>query len=94
MKIAAVCGNGLGSSFMLEMNIKEVLKKLGIDNVEVTHFDLSSAVNGAADHFVVSKDLASSLKVDENNVTVLNSIVDKAELEEKLNHFLKSNGVK
>lgn len=28
MKIMAVCGSGLGSSFMMEMNIKKVLKKL------------------------------------------------------------------
>ena len=27
MKIMAVCGSGLGSSFMVEMNIKKVLKK-------------------------------------------------------------------
>lgn len=27
MKIMAVCGAGLGSSFMMEMNIKKVLKK-------------------------------------------------------------------
>ena len=26
MKIMAVCGHGLGSSFMLEMNIKKALK--------------------------------------------------------------------
>lgn len=30
MKIMAVCGSGLGSSFMLEMNIKKVLNKLSI----------------------------------------------------------------
>ncbi|EAZ9926392.1 PTS mannitol transporter subunit IIB, partial [Salmonella enterica] len=27
MKIMAICGSGLGSSFMVEMNIKKVLKK-------------------------------------------------------------------
>ncbi|VFS79871.1 PTS system ascorbate-specific transporter subunits IICB [Raoultella terrigena] len=26
MKIMAICGSGLGSSFMVEMNIKKVLK--------------------------------------------------------------------
>ena len=30
MKILAVCGSGLGSSFMLEMNIKKVLTQLGV----------------------------------------------------------------
>ena len=28
MKIMAICGSGLGSSFMVEMNIKKVLKKM------------------------------------------------------------------
>lgn len=50
MKIMAICGSGLGSSFMVEMNIKKVLKKLNID-AEVEHSDLSSATPGAADLF-------------------------------------------
>ena len=37
MKIMAVCGSGLGSSFMVEMNIKKVLKKLNIDAVLPLH---------------------------------------------------------
>lgn len=49
----------LGSSFMVEMNIKKVLKKLEID-AEVEHSDLSSATPGAADLFVMAKDIAAS----------------------------------
>ena len=52
MKIMAICGSGLGSSFMVEMNIKKVLKKLDIE-AEVEHSDLSSATPGAADLFVM-----------------------------------------
>lgn len=48
MKIMAICGSGLGSSFMVEMNIKKVLKKMGVE-AEVEHSDLSSAIPGAAD---------------------------------------------
>jgi PTS system ascorbate-specific IIB component len=54
MKIMAICGSGLGSSFMVEMNIKKVLKKLAIE-AEVEHSDLSSATPGAADLFVMAK---------------------------------------
>lgn len=93
MKIAAVCSNGLGSSFMLEMNIKEALKNLSVEDVEVTHFDLSSAMEGAADHFIVSKDLANNLKIADDEMIVLNSIVDKKELEEKLKSFLETKGI-
>ncbi|MBN2849328.1 MAG: PTS ascorbate transporter subunit IIB, partial [Erysipelotrichaceae bacterium] len=29
-KILCVCGSGLGSSFLVEMNVSKVLKKLGL----------------------------------------------------------------
>lgn len=83
MKIMAVCGHGLGSSFMLEMNIKKALKQIGVE-ADVEHADLSSATPDAADLFVVGKDLASSITVPDNKKVILNSIIDKKELEEKL----------
>ncbi len=64
MKIMAICGSGLGSSFMVEMNIKKVLKKLEME-AEVEHSDLSSATPGAADVFVMAKDIAASASVPE-----------------------------
>ena len=30
MKILAVCGSGLGSSFMLEMNVQQILGEFGV----------------------------------------------------------------
>lgn len=30
MKIMALCGSGLGSSFMVEMNIKDAFNELGV----------------------------------------------------------------
>ena len=49
MKIAAVCGSGLGSSFMVEMNIQGILKNLGVNNVETAQFDVDSAMERSAD---------------------------------------------
>lgn len=86
MKIMAVCGHGLGSSFMLEMNIKKALKLIGVE-AEVEHADLSSATPDAADLVVIGKDLSSSITVPENKKVVLNSIIDKKELEEKLRAY-------
>jgi len=83
MKIMAICGSGLGSSFMVEMNIKKVLKKLNIE-AEVEHSDLSSATPGAADVFVMAKDIAASASVPENQLIVINNIIDINELENKL----------
>ena len=86
MKIMAICGHGLGSSFMLEMNMKKALKIIGVE-AEVEHADLSSAVPNAADLFVIGKDLASSVSVSDDKKIVLNSIIDKKELEEKLRTY-------
>jgi len=37
-KIMAVCGSGLGSSFMVEMNITDILNELGVaDQYEASH---------------------------------------------------------
>ncbi|SYU08559.1 sugar phosphotransferase component II B [Klebsiella pneumoniae] len=74
MKIMAICGSGLGSSFMVEMNIKKVLKKL----------DIESATPGAADLFVMAKDIAASASVPESQLVVITNIIDINELEAQL----------
>ncbi len=86
MKIMAICGSGLGSSFMVEMNIKKVLKKMNIE-AEVEHSDLSSATPGAADLFVMAKDIAASASVPDNKLVVLTNIIDINELENKLSAY-------
>lgn len=90
MRIMAVCGSGLGSSFMVEMNIKKVLKKLNID-ADVEHADLSSATPGAADLFVMAQDIAASASVPAEHLVVLKSIIDMAELETKLKEYFSSH---
>ncbi|WP_455810624.1 PTS sugar transporter subunit IIB [Pseudomonas graminis] len=88
MKIMAVCGAGLGSSFMMEMNIKKVLKKLNI-TAEVEHSDLGSVTPDAADVFVMGRDIAYSANLPENKLIVINSIIDAKELEEKINSYFQ-----
>lgn len=83
MKIMAVCGCGLGSSFMLELNIKKVLKSLGLEGVQVEHSDLSSLSKGCADLFVATRDIAPQC-LPYGKVVSLKSALDKAELEEQL----------
>lgn len=83
MKFAAVCGSGLGSSFMVEMNINSVLAELGVQNVEVAHYDMGSATADLADVFFVGGDLADSAG-HLGEVIVLDSIIDLVELKEKV----------
>lgn len=86
MKIMAVCGSGLGSSFMMEMNIKKVLKKLEI-TAEVDHSDLGSVTPDLADVFVMGKDIAFSANLPDEKVVIINNIIDINELEEKIKDY-------
>lgn len=89
MKIMAVCGSGLGSSFMLEMNIKKVLNELGV-KAEVAHTDLASVTPADADIFVMSKDLVGSSPVP---CVALSSIINVGEIKEKLSEEFKKRGI-
>ncbi|MEZ2697531.1 PTS sugar transporter subunit IIB [Hafnia alvei] len=86
MKIMAICGSGLGSSFMEEMNIKKVLKKMGVE-ADVEHSDLSSAIPSEADLFVMAKDIAASASIPDNQLIVITNIIDINELETKLRAY-------
>ena len=89
-KIMAVCGSGLGSSFMVEMNINEVLNELGLsDQYEGCHTSLADVTSNDADIFVTALDLAESAS-HLPNLIVLNSLLDKEELKEKIKE--KING--
>ncbi len=84
MKILVCCGSGLGSSFMIEMNIQNILGKLNLNDIEVTHSDLSSAKGIKADIYVSTRDLSSELKDVDGEVISLNSMIDIDELNDKL----------
>lgn len=86
MRIMAVCGSGLGSSFMMEMNVKKALKKIGVE-AEVSHTDLASVTLDDADLFVMAKDIASSSSIPEDRIIVVKNIVSVAEFEEKLTAY-------
>lgn len=89
MKILVCCGSGLGSSFMIEMNIKKVLKELNL-NAEVDHSDLASAKGIPAGIYVGTRDIASQLVSLGGEVVSLNSMIDLKELKEKLSHAIEN----
>lgn len=92
MKFAAVCGSGLGSSFMIEMNINSILSELGVSGVEVSHYDMGSASADLADVFFVASDLADSSS-HLGEVVVLTSIIDMDELREKVKKVCVGKGL-
>lgn len=91
-KIMCTCGQGLGSSFLVEMNVEKILKKLGLDHIEVTHGATSEVYDGVADLFVVGNDITDSVSRF-GDVISLTNIVSLAETEEKLTQYFKDKGV-
>lgn len=85
MRIMAVCSTGLGSSFMIEMKVKQVMQELGID-AEVNHTDLGSVTPDMADFFICTRDLADSIHA--GNVVSIPNITDKNAMKEQIQAYL------
>ncbi|MCF6095749.1 PTS sugar transporter subunit IIB [Thermovorax subterraneus] len=83
MKILVVCGSGLGSSFLIEMNIKKILQELGIE-AEVDHADLGSAKGSGADILVGTRDIAMQLYEIGREVVSLDNMIDTESMKAKL----------
>lgn len=81
LKIGTACGSGLGSSFMVQMNIESILQDLGVTDVEIEHYDLGGASPEEADVWIVGRDLEDSAS-HLGDVRVLDSIIDMDELRE------------
>ncbi|MDW2924674.1 PTS sugar transporter subunit IIB [Mesomycoplasma ovipneumoniae] len=91
MNIKCVCGSGLGSSLLLEMNVKFVLDKLNVNYDSVEHTNISSFNSRGVDLVVIGADVAPSLDFDKEKMVILTNILSKEELESKLKIVLKLN---
>lgn len=93
MKITVVCGNGLGTSLMMEMSIKTIVKDLGV-NAEVDHVDLGSAKGTASDIFVGTADIAEQLEAQQvgGKIVSLKNMVDKVAMKERISAALTELG--
>ncbi len=80
-KIMCFCGSGLGTSFVMEMNVKKALANLGISGVEVVHSTIDDVMPGAADLF--SAVLVSNAEKAGKAIGIQNMVSVK-EMEEKL----------
>ena len=87
MKILVMCGNGLGSSFMMELNVKKALKELG-KTADVDHTDLTSATSRDADIYIATEDIMENFNKEGVIKVALKNIMDINELKEKLAQYL------
>lgn len=88
MVIQTVCGSGLGSSLLVEMNTKMVLDSLGVEYDSVEHTNVSSFTGNGVDYVVVGADVAPALDFPEERKIVLVNILSKDELTQKLKEKL------
>jgi ascorbate PTS system EIIB component len=87
IKIAAICGMGLGSGLLVKMGVERVLKRNGIDEREFTVEvgDISTAKSIKPDLFVTSTEFGPRLK-EAQDVTVIevHNLFDEKEIEAAL----------
>ncbi|HHR5881483.1 TPA: PTS sugar transporter subunit IIB [Providencia alcalifaciens] len=93
MKITVVCGNGLGTSLMMEMSIKTILKDLQVA-ADVDHIDLGSAKGTVSDIFVGTTDIAEQLVAQQvgGEIVALENMIDKVAMKERLSVALQKLG--
>lgn len=83
-KIWTICNTGLGTSFYVEMNIADILKKHGRSNdFQIFHSALYDIDWSQVDYVVVAKDLEECVPPLRPKI-VLDSIIDIEELERKM----------
>lgn len=89
MKILAVCGNGLGTSFMLSLNVNKALKELNIDG-DCKNMDLASAKTEQADFFIGSPEIMDQLDDGKKKTIRVVNMVNLNEIKDALKaHILE-----
>ncbi|WP_434343285.1 PTS ascorbate-specific subunit IIBC [Mycoplasma sp. 06067-C1-B144P-99-0482-3] len=86
-KIVAVCGQGLGSSLLIEMNLKNVIKELDLP-IQITHTNLNSfdPTDETTLAVVCGIDLQNSINFERK--IVLENLLDQDQAKQKIKEFL------
>ncbi len=95
MKFLCICQSGLGSSFMVQMNIQNLLKNKNVqEEIVVDHADVGSTTPNMADYFFIEKTLAdAALNLPKDRIIALNSLIDQEEIKQAINKILDANGI-
>lgn len=91
-RILCCCMAGMGSSFLVELNLKKALDAMGRSDILVDHAGVYDAVSGAADLFICSADIVEECEKAGPSIP-LNRLTDYHELESKLQAFFQEHEV-
>lgn len=87
--ILCACVSGLGSSFLVEMNVKKALKEIGREDIKVSHAGMNDVYKGAADLFICSSDVYDICAKSGDSIP-LDRLTDYQEVKTKLEEYLKN----
>ena len=87
--IVCCCSNGLGSSMIMEMNLKRALAAIGRPDIAVRHMPISEANSISDELYVVGLDIAPQMK-DFKRVIIIRDMVSTDEFVDKLTRALES----
>jgi PTS system ascorbate-specific IIB component len=85
--IMCCCGGGMGSSFMVKLNVQKYLKQKGIKDIEVEHVSLGELSAQKFDLLVVARDIVYQCR-QYPRIVELFKIMDMKELTEKMDKAL------
>ena len=87
LKVVTVCGLGVGSSLIMKLSVQDVLKNMDIA-ATVEHWDMGTLKGKEADIIVTTQDFKKHF-VGQDNVIFIKNIVNKKEIQEKLEEYFK-----
>lgn len=95
MKFLCICQSGLGSSFMVQMNIQNVLTAAGAaEDITVDHSDVDSTTADMADYFFVEETLGEAISsIPAEQIVLLKSLIEQNEIRTAVIRILDQNGI-
>ncbi len=92
IRIATICGVGMGSSLVLRMWTEDVLKELGI-KAKVEAMDASQGKSARVDLILTSPALVETVSGGGAVVKPIHNYIDKSLIKEKLIEFCEEQGI-
>lgn len=88
IKIATVCGAGVGSSLMMRLFSQQILDDVGIE-AEVEASDIGSVSPNNFDILITTSDFADILRDSSAHIVRIDNMMDKPYLKEQLLQTIK-----
>lgn len=88
-KALIACRAGMGSSVLLKIKVDQVIKENNMP-IETEHGNLDSIIGFTGDLLITMEDLTTEMKDKVKYALGVRNIVDKEEIQEKLQTFLDS----